>query len=379
MKVTKKNFRNTNHSPTVTFFAPKAAHLQKKRIRSSGLSQAPIIMMRASENGGSVTSAHLPSRLNQSSGNGNPLPKATNDKMSLAFGNDFSKVKIHTGNQAIQMSGDLGAKAFTYGSDIYFNKGQYAPETPVGKKLLAHELTHVVQQQGGQHQTIQRTKDEKKPCQVHVYDNSDTKDTAVIPDDKSGIGVSSVDDMVSKVKAYVADPENNCSCVSRLEINGHGADGNQSVGAGKENDADKILDADSKASHLNKLSTIKFCATGLFMLLGCHIGRSSRGKKLLSRLAKILPGKLIGGAKHYTSGTGFGNNRVTGEGDKPNTKYSERDPFLRSKYVRWHIVIGDKEYVINGDKTDSTEGQSKLKKGKHIKVVKPNGEVIKIK
>ena len=340
--------------------------------------QAKSLMMKSTGGGGVATSA-LTSRLSSSKSNGSPLPVSTNQFMSNAFGTDFSKVRIHTGNDAIQMNQNLNARAFTHGSDVYFNRGEYSPNTSKGKRLLGHELTHVVQQQAVQRQTIQRTKDEKKPCSVHVYDNSDPKDTAVIPDDKSGIGVSSVDDMVSKVKAYVADPKNNCSCVHRLEINGHGADGNQSVGAGKGNDADKILDADSKASHLNKLSTIKFCSKGLFMLLGCHIGRSERGKKLLSRLANILPGKLIGGAKHYTGGTGLGNKRVTGEGDKPNTKYSERDPFLTSKYVRWHVVIDGKEYIINGDKTNSTEGQSKLKKGDQIKVVKPDGEVIKIK
>ena len=210
-----------------------------------------------------------------------------------------------------------------------------------------------------------------------MYDNSNPKDTAVIPGDGSGIGVSSVSDMVSKVNAYV-NTLPSCDCISRLEINGHGADGNQSVGAGLGNEADKILDADSKESHLNQLASIKFCPTGLFMLLGCHVGRS-RGKKLLSRLAGILPGKLIGGAKHYTAGVGMGNKRVTGKGDAPKTPYSEKDPFLTSPYVRWHIVLDGKEYVINGDETTSTEGKTKLKKAKKIKVVLPDGEVRKIK
>ena len=383
MKVTKKKYRNTNPPRQGAFFAPKTTYLQKKQFNGHRLSNASLTIMRSSENGSSFTSPQLSSQLNQNKGNGNPLPKATLHNMSRAFGKDFSNVKIHTGTQAIQMNRDLGAKAFTYGSDIYFNKGQYVPNTSAGKKLLTHELTHVVQQQGIPRQAIQRTKDEKKPCSVHVYDNSDPKDTAVIPEDKSGMGVGTVDDMVSKVNAHVNDPKNNCSCVHRLEINGHGADGNQSVGAGLGNDADKILDADSKASHLSKLSKIKFCATGLLMLLGCHIGRSERGKKLLSRLAKILPGKLIGGAKHYTAGKGLGKKKVVGEGDKLTSdgkvSMDKADPFLTSKFVRWHIVIGDKEYVINGDKTNSTEGQNKLKKGKNIKVVKPNGEVIKIK
>jgi hypothetical protein len=66
-----------------------------------------------------------------------------------SFGADFSKVNIHTGSDAVEMTTQLGAHAFTHGSDIYFNQGQYAPESTSGKHLLAHELTHTVQQGAG--------------------------------------------------------------------------------------------------------------------------------------------------------------------------------------------------------------------------------------
>jgi len=115
------------------------------------------------------------------------------------------------------------------------------------------------------------------------------------------------------------------------------------------------------------------------MLLGCHVGRS-RGRKLLSRLATLLPGKLVGGAQHYTLPTGPGRARVAGAGDKVTPegklKRSETDPFLLSPYVRWYLVIDGREYVINGDEADSTEGRSKLKKANRVRVVTPDGEVI---
>ena len=80
--------------------------------------------------------------------NGSRLPVSARRFMDNAFGMDFGQVNIHTGPEAVQMNRQLGARAFTHGSDIYFNAGEYKPDSPRGKKLLAHELTHVVQQTG---------------------------------------------------------------------------------------------------------------------------------------------------------------------------------------------------------------------------------------
>ncbi len=66
--------------------------------------------------------------------------------MESRFGTDFSGVKIHTGHTAVQMNQELNAQAFTSGNDIYFNEGKYAPGSESGKHLLAHELTHTLQQ-----------------------------------------------------------------------------------------------------------------------------------------------------------------------------------------------------------------------------------------
>lgn len=74
------------------------------------------------------------------------LPKSTNQFMSKSIGYDFSDVKLHTDGAAQSMNQQLGARAFTLGSDIYFNHQQYQPQSIEGQRLLAHELTHVVQQ-----------------------------------------------------------------------------------------------------------------------------------------------------------------------------------------------------------------------------------------
>ncbi|WP_010521970.1 eCIS core domain-containing protein [Aquimarina agarivorans] len=94
----------------------------------------------------STTSSNLESQLNSSKGGGSSLPSATQESMGSAMGADFSGVRVHTDSNAVQMNQDLGAQAFTHGSDIYFNEGKYNTNTTAGNHLLAHELTHTVQQ-----------------------------------------------------------------------------------------------------------------------------------------------------------------------------------------------------------------------------------------
>jgi hypothetical protein len=116
----------------------------------------PFIQTKPSEN---VISAsdNISRHIETSSGGGSPLPATTRNFMESRFGSDFSSVKIHTGSAAVQMSRELNARAFTMGGDIFFNEGQYAPESSKGKKLLAHELTHTIQQgASGKDKAIQR-------------------------------------------------------------------------------------------------------------------------------------------------------------------------------------------------------------------------------
>lgn len=77
-----------------------------------------------------------------------PLPAAMRRFFNRALGYDFSGVAIHEGTQADKAAKSIRAKAFTLGNHVVFAAGQYQPETLAGKKLLAHELTHVMQQQG---------------------------------------------------------------------------------------------------------------------------------------------------------------------------------------------------------------------------------------
>jgi len=102
------------------------------------------LVQRAVQMGGNQASGDLESRLNASKGGGSPLSDDVIRFMEPRFGADFSGVRVHTGGEAVQMNRELGAQAFTHGSDVYFG----ALKEPGNNELMAHELTHVVQQTG---------------------------------------------------------------------------------------------------------------------------------------------------------------------------------------------------------------------------------------
>lgn len=88
------------------------------------------------------------------------LDRKTRSFMESRFNRDFSSVTIHTDSVSAQNAERLNAKAFTIGNDIYFNKGYYNPGSSAGKQLLAHELTHTIQQQGLPMQIQKQDKEE---------------------------------------------------------------------------------------------------------------------------------------------------------------------------------------------------------------------------
>jgi hypothetical protein len=90
--------------------------------------------------------AKVESRIGSTSGGGERLPEPTRKFFENRFGRDFSNVRVHADSPAIQMNREINARAFTHQEHIYFNAGEYPPTTEKGKHILAHELTHVVQQ-----------------------------------------------------------------------------------------------------------------------------------------------------------------------------------------------------------------------------------------
>ena len=120
--------------------------VQRQREEKDIHSQPSV--QRAVEGGQSQSRSSLESRLSEQKGGGSPLDEEVRSFMEPRFGTDFSGVRVHTDSSSVSMNKELGAQAFTHGNDIYFNSGKYNPGSSDGKKLLAHELTHTIQQTG---------------------------------------------------------------------------------------------------------------------------------------------------------------------------------------------------------------------------------------
>jgi len=108
------------------------------------------------QGGGVANTSNLENSIQQARQNGQPLSNEIRQPMEEAFGADFSSVKIHTDGRSHQLNQTIQARAFTTGQDIFFRQGEYNPQSYQGKELLAHELTHIVQQNGN---AIGRQKD----------------------------------------------------------------------------------------------------------------------------------------------------------------------------------------------------------------------------
>jgi hypothetical protein len=129
--------------------------------------QTQLLVQRASLTG-KPGQPSLEHRLATQQGSGNALSQPVRHFMESRFGADFKDVRVHTDTEATQMNRQLQSQAFTYGRDIYFGAGHYRPETPEGQSLLAHELTHVIQQTGKvQPQRLQRKSAQGLPAKLN--------------------------------------------------------------------------------------------------------------------------------------------------------------------------------------------------------------------
>jgi Domain of unknown function (DUF4157) len=133
-----------------------ASSVQRKCAHCEEEEKKKPIMRKAEGGGGSETLTAFASQLSNTRGGGQAMPRETKSFMESRFGQDFSHVRLHTDGTAANMNRDIQAKAFTHGSDIYFNRGEFAPNTEGGKRLLAHELVHTVQQQNSNYFKIQK-------------------------------------------------------------------------------------------------------------------------------------------------------------------------------------------------------------------------------
>lgn len=126
-----------------------------QRMAASKEEQEEPVQTKREGSSATVVTSGLSAGIRSLRGNGQPLSSPTRGFFENRFGADFSQVRVHTDVQSGELASSIKARAFTTGRDIFFAGGEYAPETHTGRKLLAHELTHVLQQQGSRSE-IQR-------------------------------------------------------------------------------------------------------------------------------------------------------------------------------------------------------------------------------
>lgn len=141
-------------------------------LQRMSLSPVSSIQRASSAEGGVQTVPPVVSEV-LSSGGGQPLDVHTRQFMESRFGRDFSQVRVHTDSRAAESAAAIQARAYTSGQNVVFGKGAYRPESAEGKRLLAHELGHIEQQEGRgfilQKQEINETGETNSQTEVEAY------------------------------------------------------------------------------------------------------------------------------------------------------------------------------------------------------------------
>ena len=118
----------------------------KVQRRCAECEEEKMLQRKTQGQAGGMASAALTQQIQNTKGGGQPMNANTRQFMESRFGVDFEGVRIHTGSRATRMNEEVDARAFTVGRDVYFNQGEFIPNSLKGKWLLAHELTHTLQQ-----------------------------------------------------------------------------------------------------------------------------------------------------------------------------------------------------------------------------------------
>lgn len=138
-----RGMAHQNSNQSTASLAASAPAVQRKLAETD---KDDTVMRKEKGAGGNSVSSQFQANISSRKTGGKSLDPNVSGFMSKEFGTDFSSVKVHHDEQANQMAREVNARAFTVGNDIYFDKNEYQPNSKSGKKLLAHELTHVVQQ-----------------------------------------------------------------------------------------------------------------------------------------------------------------------------------------------------------------------------------------
>jgi len=136
------------------FFKPPLTPIQRKCQQCE--EEEHIVRRKESDAETQTVTGQTENYIGGLNGSGRPLSQSEKSFFEPRFGYDFTGVQLHTGTEANQSAQSINALAYTHGSNIVFGEGQYQPGTDAGNRLMAHELTHVVQQSGNTQTAVQR-------------------------------------------------------------------------------------------------------------------------------------------------------------------------------------------------------------------------------
>lgn len=163
-----KKLQRSFESPYLMRFAASGIFAQKRE-------EKPPRIQRKAEGEPNVSS-NVAAEIRNSLSGGAPLPLGVRRFMEPRFRVDFSKVKVHTGDKAAKLNRQVSAQAFAVGNDVFFGKDKFQPDTRDGKELIAHELTHTIQQGASVQRSEEVNVTQQAPVQVQRLGVSDALD-----------------------------------------------------------------------------------------------------------------------------------------------------------------------------------------------------------
>ncbi|RMA58862.1 eCIS core domain-containing protein [Ulvibacter antarcticus] len=299
----KKQDLNVVKDSTGTFFPPiqKKAEITKpvssleleadmaaQDVVINGKNSAGIHKHSANNESATSVTPKLENLLSKSKGRGQNLDSGVRSQMESRFGADFGSVKVHKDSNAISMNKQLRAQAFTNGHDIFFNSGKYNPSSKSGKKLIAHELTHTIQQGASGNQIQRKLSVESKYPQDYINDvqpNKKGTDPSIGLPDKSRLDL--VKSQLGKISPeFKVDGSGNVK-KSHNKSEAELADGKKGTGncclhvltRPKSKTNWRLLVADHLAPHTNEEQKVVLINTNLNPLtFGFH---TKTGKKIV--------------------------------------------------------------------------------------------------
>ena len=157
---------------------PTSAWMQLQRAHGNRFVQRVVDLMRSEDGEGDID-PEIERTIHGARGGGHALDSGVRARMEPAFKADFGGVRVHTDSRADTLNRSLRARAFTTGQDIFFKQGEYRPGSSSGRELLAHELTHVAQQEDAAPDVTPAAAEEPRATPAIAFEQIDLPEPAV--------------------------------------------------------------------------------------------------------------------------------------------------------------------------------------------------------